>query len=77
MVNQFANGLYSCSETSPGQYHCMYESPLAAYGKIPGTAVLQALAIGIGHDGEWIGYIFAIILGYRFLAYIVLLIRTQ
>ncbi len=57
----------------------MYPSDLQSQGKIRGTAVLQAYKYpwSDGKVGEWIGIMFAIILAYRILGYLVLTLRKH
>jgi ABC-type multidrug transport system permease subunit len=77
MVNEFKDRIYSCDETGPGSYHCMYASDLNTVGEIRGSAVLQTFRIGLTHQNEWIGLTIAIIAGYRILAYLVLHFRKH
>jgi len=77
MVNEFKERIYSCSETGPGSYYCMYSSDLNSVGEIRGSAVLESFRIGLGHEKEWVGLIIAIIAGYRILAYLVLRLRKH
>jgi hypothetical protein len=57
----------------------MYPSNLQSQGKIRGTAVLHAYKYSWsnGKIGEWIGIMFAIILAYRILGYMVLVIKKN
>ncbi|KAM3434347.1 hypothetical protein NHJ13734_006037 [Beauveria thailandica] len=75
MVNEFKDREYRCAETSPGQYQCQYPSDLNAQGKIRGTDVLRQFSIETGLEGTWIGIMIGIIVGYRVLAYLVLILR--
>ncbi|XWW94595.1 hypothetical protein V2A60_002540 [Cordyceps javanica] len=75
MVNEFKDRNYQCSESSPGQYQCQYPSDLNGEGKIRGTDVLRQFNIETGLEGTWIGIMIAIIMGYRILAYLVLVFR--
>ncbi|KAM3548451.1 hypothetical protein ARSEF4850_009407 [Beauveria asiatica] len=75
MVNEFKDREYRCAETSPGQYQCQYPSDLNAQGKIRGTDVLRQFSIETGLEGTWIGIMIGIIVGYRVLAYLVLVLR--
>jgi hypothetical protein len=75
MVNEFKHRIYSCGETTPGDYHCMYASDLNAVGKIRGSAVLENFGIVLDHEGLWVGIIIAIIVAYRMMAYLVLRLR--
>ena len=77
MVNEFKKRVYSCAETVPGSYYCMYSSDLNSIGKIRGSAVLESFRIGQGQEKEWVGLIIAIIAGYRILAYLVLRLRKH
>ena len=74
MVNQFRDTVYKCAEDS-----CMYPSALQSQGKIDGKAVLDAYHYGHsdGIVGKWAGIMIAIILGYRTLAYLVLMVKRN
>lgn len=75
MVNELGHRIYTCKELGPGKYQCSYPSDLNAEGKIRGTDVLSSFKISTGLEGEWVGIIIGIILGYRILAYLALVIR--
>jgi hypothetical protein len=53
----------------------MYQSDLASVGKIRGTAILDAFNYHTGLQGEWIGIMIGIIVGYRVLGYLVLVLK--
>ncbi|OAL30113.1 hypothetical protein AYO20_08916 [Fonsecaea nubica] len=70
----------SVSNTSTDStFQCMYPSDLSSSGKIRGTAVLEAYRYSWSSDavGEWIGIMFAIILAYRVLGYLVLVVKRH
>ncbi|EXJ64305.1 hypothetical protein A1O7_00641 [Cladophialophora yegresii CBS 114405] len=80
MVNQFRSTIWECDKSSDtDEYQCMYPSDLQSQGKIRGTAVLRAYKYSWGDDkiGEWIGIMFAIILAYRILGYLVLVMKKH
>ncbi|KAJ9607414.1 hypothetical protein H2200_008487 [Cladophialophora chaetospira] len=80
MVNQFRSTTWDCArESASGGYQCMYPSDLQSQGKIRGTAVLQAYKYSWSDSkvGEWIGIMFAIILAYRILGYLILMLRKH
>ncbi|KAH6686434.1 ATP-binding cassette sub-family G member 5 [Plectosphaerella plurivora] len=72
MVNEFSHSTYRCQQLPSGEFNCMYPSSLNSEGKIDGGAVLEALKIPRGREGQWIGIMIAIIFVYRVLAYLVL-----
>lgn len=71
MVNQFKNALYDCDRVG-SQFSCQYPSPLNAEGKIDGSAILKALKISEGREGQWFGIMVGIIAAYRILGYLIL-----
>ncbi|ETI28237.1 hypothetical protein G647_00686 [Cladophialophora carrionii CBS 160.54] len=80
MVNQFRSTIWDCATSSEtNEYQCMYPSDLQAQGKIRGSAVLRAYKFSWSDDkvGEWIGIMFAIILVYRILGYLVLMMKKH
>jgi ABC-type multidrug transport system ATPase subunit len=80
LVNQFRSTIWDCAKSSKtGEYQCMYPSDLQAEGKIRGTAVLEAFKYSWsdGVIGKWIGLMFAIILVYRVLGYVVLVLKKH
>jgi hypothetical protein len=80
MVNQFRSTIWDCAISSDSnKYQCMYPSDLQSQGKIRGTAVLDAYKYSWSDDkiGQWIGIMFAIILAYRILGYVVLVIKKN
>ena len=72
MVNEFKARTYTCPSTSDGEYQCMYAGDLNSEGKIRGTDVLKSFGIETGLEGQWIGIMIGIIIGYRILAFLVL-----
>ncbi len=75
LVNEFENRVFDCAGNAQTGYQCMYQSDLASVGKIRGTAVLEAFNYHTGLEGEWLGIMIGIIVGYRFLGYLVLVIK--
>ncbi|KIW78305.1 hypothetical protein Z517_08140 [Fonsecaea pedrosoi CBS 271.37] len=73
-----SSGSVSNSSTDSA-FQCMYPSDLSSSGKIRGTAVLEAYRYSWSSDavGEWIGIMFAIILAYRVLGYLVLVVKRH
>ncbi|KAI9806631.1 MAG: hypothetical protein M1825_006088 [Sarcosagium campestre] len=75
LVNEFEHRTFDCAGNAQEGYQCMYQSDLAPVGKIRGTAVLQAFNYHGGLQGEWVGIMIAIILGYRTLGWLVLVLK--
>ena len=71
MVNELGHRTYSCGAGC----QCMYQSPLAAQCKIPGTAVLEKYGYASGQTAKWVGIMIGIIAGYRLLGWLVLHLR--
>ena len=74
MVNELKSRVFTCGQVN-GRLQCNYASDLNAEGKIDGPAILQSLSIPLGQEKRWIGYLIAIILVHRILAYIVLVFK--
>ncbi|KAM0330881.1 hypothetical protein ACHAQA_003837 [Verticillium albo-atrum] len=72
MVNEFDGATYKCAQLADGGYSCMYPSRLNSEHKIDGSAILAALNISRGQQGQRIGIMISIIVVYRILAYLVL-----
>ncbi|KAF2437084.1 ATP-binding cassette transporter-like protein [Tothia fuscella] len=77
MVNEFADRTYSCDRTPGGGCECMYPSALSAECKIDGKAVLAVYGYKTGKTGLWVGILFAIIIAYRLLAWLVLYLKKH
>lgn len=75
LVNEFEHRTFDCAGSLQEGYQCMYQSDLAPNGQIRGTAVLEAFNYHGGSQGEWIGIMLAIILGYRVLGWLVLYLK--
>jgi hypothetical protein len=75
MVNEFQGRVYQCVKSAEGTYQCNYPSGLNSVGQIRGTDVLKMFSIETGLEGTWFGIMIGIIVGYRLLAYLVLVIR--
>ncbi len=75
LVNEFEHRLFDCAGSAESGYQCMYQSDLASVGKIRGTAILDAFNYHTGLQGEWIGIMIGIIVGYRILGYLVLVLK--
>jgi len=75
LVNEFENRTFDCAGNAQSGYQCMYQSDLASVGKIRGTAILDAFNYQTGREGEWIGIIIGIIVGYRVLGWWVLVLK--
>ncbi len=75
LVNEFEQRIFDCAGSQQEGYQCMYQSDLAPKGQIRGTAVLQAFNYHGGLEGEWVGIMIAIILGYRVLGWLVLYLK--
>lgn len=73
MVNQFRDTTYRCDSVG-NEFQCMYPSDLQSEGRIRGTAVIDAYNFE-GEVGEWIGIMIAIIAVYRFLGWLVLVVK--
>ena len=72
MVNEFKDRTYTCPKSADGGYQCMYAGDLNSEGRIRGTDVLKSFNITTGLEGQWIGIMIGIILGYRILGYLAL-----
>lgn len=75
LVNEFEHRVFDCAGSAESGYQCMYQSDLASVGKIRGTAILDAFNYHTGLQGEWIGIMIGIIVGYRVLGYLVLVLK--
>lgn len=75
LVNEFEKRTFDCAGNAQSGYQCMYQSDLASVGKIRGTAILDAFNYQTGREGEWIGIIIGIIVGYRVLGWLVLVLK--
>lgn len=74
-VNEFKDRIFDCAGDKEIGYQCMYPSDLASQGKIRGTAVLESFNYNTGLQGEWIGIMIGIIVGYRILGWLALVIK--
>ena len=70
MVNEFEGGHFIC-----GNGHCMY--PADAIGDIPGENVLSAYGYTSRGYAAWGGYMMAIIVAYRLMAFVALELRRK
>lgn len=80
MVNEFKTRTYRCASVAgaaDGACHCMYPSALQDQCKIAGTAVLQQYGYALNKQGEWLGIMVIIILGYRFAAWVINWMKTR
>jgi ABC-2 type transporter len=78
MVNEFSQRIFDCSEGPSGtkaDCMCMYPSRLQGQCQIDGRAVLQSYGYHEGRTGLWVGILLCIILGYRLLAWMVLMVK--
>lgn len=71
MVNEFSERTYTCG---PG-CSCMYQTELASKCMIAGQGVLDTYGYKTGNTGKWVGILLAIVLGYRLLAWLVLVLK--
>jgi ABC-type multidrug transport system permease subunit len=71
MVNEFENATFRCSADG----NCAYPSP--GNGVIPGSAILESYGYASSSYGAWAGYMLAIIVTYRLLAFAALQIRQR
>ena len=70
MVKQFAQATYSCGQ----RCQCLYDSTLAQKCQLTGEAILQHYGFGVDPElGKNIGIVIAIGLGYRLVAFLLLL----
>lgn len=53
----------------------MYQTNLAPECKIAGQGVLDTYGYSPGNTGKWVGILLAIVLGYRLLAWAVLILK--
>ena len=77
MVNEFASRNYACASTENGECSCLYQSSLADECMIEGTAVLSRYGYGPGSTRNLVAIMFAIIITYRGLGWVVLFVRTR
>ena len=78
MVNEFSRRNFDCSRSSAGSEAdctCMYPSSLQDQCKIDGRAILQSYGYNEGRTGLWVGILLCIVLGYRLLAWVVLMLK--
>ena len=73
MVNEFSQRSYACGAGCV----CMYQTDMAAHCRISGQGVLDTYGYKPGKNGEWVGILLAIVLGYRLLAWVVLIMRKS
>ncbi|KAI9781012.1 MAG: hypothetical protein M1816_002609 [Peltula sp. TS41687] len=71
MVNEFSRRSYTCGNDCT----CMYRTNLASQCKIAGQGVLDTYGYSPGNTGKWVGILLAIVLGYRLLAWLVLILK--
>jgi len=76
LVNEFKDRVFNCAGTLETGYQCIYQSDLAAVGKIRGAAILEAFNYNTGLEAEWPGIMDAMIFGYMVLDYLVLVIKN-
>jgi len=73
MINEFGGRMYSCPTDGATGCNCMY--PATRSGDqcfINGEEVLHAYGYKNGETGKWVGYLLVIVVGYRFLGWLVL-----
>lgn len=75
MVNEFGSRNFDCAGNAQSGYHCMYDSDLAAVGKIRGPAILDQFGYRSGLQREWVGIMIGIIAGYRILGWLALVVK--
>lgn len=71
MVNQFEGSTYGCGS----KCECMFITELQAECRIDGLGVLEQYGFKTGRNGEWVGILLAIIVGYRILGWAVLSLK--
>ncbi|KAK0621462.1 P-loop containing nucleoside triphosphate hydrolase protein [Bombardia bombarda] len=75
MVNEFADRVYACARTGPGEGDCMWQTDLADQCLIRGQGVLDQYGYEPGYMGKDVGIMMGIIVGYRIAAWIVLKLK--
>ncbi|KAK4546592.1 hypothetical protein LTR36_001809 [Oleoguttula mirabilis] len=78
MVNEFSARTYKCGVVS-GQEGCtcLYASALEDQCEIAGSAVLKEYGYALDRQGQWVGIMVAIVLGYRLAAWLAMSIRKS
>ncbi|KAJ2906218.1 hypothetical protein MKZ38_002643 [Zalerion maritima] len=80
MVNEFADRIYDCAKTGPGEgdCHCQWQSDLAGQCQVDGRqGVLETYSFNPDNFGRNVGIMLAIVVGYRIAALIVLVIKRN
>jgi ABC-type multidrug transport system permease subunit len=79
MVNEFSSRVFDCafssSSSSAGECVCLFPSELQDQCQIDGAAVLQDYGYNPGRTTLWVGIMLCIILGYRLMAWVVLVLK--
>lgn len=75
LVNELSKRTYDCAGNAETGFNFMYQSDLASAGKVRGTAILEAFNYHTGRQGTWVGIMVGIIAGYRFLGWLVLVLK--
>lgn len=73
MVNEFKDRTYSCGAGC----QCMYQTELASECRISGLGVLDQYGYKTGRNGEWVGILLGIVLGYRLLGLVAMTLRKK
>ena len=73
VVNEFSKRTYTCGSDC----QCKYRTELVDQCKIDGKGVLAEYGYSTGKTGEWVGYLLAIIAGYRLLGWLILSMRKR
>lgn len=71
MVNQFEGSTYGCGS----ECECMFVTELQGECRIDGLGVLEQYGYKTGRNGEWVGILLAIVVGYRILGWVVLSLK--
>ncbi|KAI1075377.1 P-loop containing nucleoside triphosphate hydrolase protein [Whalleya microplaca] len=77
MVNEFSRRVYDCVRVEGGACNCMYQTSLADQCQIAGQGVLDVYGYKTGHLGRNVGIMVSIIVGYRVVAWLVLMLKRK
>ncbi len=74
MVNEFHARSYNCQSLPDGSFQCMYPPDPQNPGTVAGDSVLKYWKISTSPSNQWpwVGYVLAIIVGFRLLAWLLL-----
>lgn len=76
MVNEFDQRIYSCNRVA-GQFSCQFPCASISVGKVEEKDVLAQYTITMDGQGEGIGIMIAITVGYRVLCYFALHLKRR